>query len=428
VVLHSRLSYQWKEPRAAKEYRSGVSLHGHTNRSREGLTFISDYVSRRPLLRFALATQERKAQAESSITIDFAKAYWTPPLSPLAAFQLERDQIERGLGIAAMVSLTDHDNIEAPMSLRIIKETADIPISLEWSVPYQNTTLHLGLHNLPADRCENLMAQLAAYTANPAEECLFDLLATLDKDPDVLIVLNHPMWDLAGIGRQHHIRTLTDFVAKFGNLLHGFELCGVRSWEENRAVLDFAEKWNQVVIGGGDRHGVEPSAIVNLTNAESFPEFVHEVRKKRRCHVLFMPQYAEPFVIRILQSLLDVVREYPDHPGGSRRWDERVFHPDSVGVVRPLSALWKAPPPFIGLFFSAVRLLEVAPIRRAAQLAMAKPEHEMNLSLNQAQEAASQWKKTYGSPFSRTPMTKSMGWRTPAANLKRSRRSADSTS
>ena len=210
--MHSRLSYQWKEPRAAKEYRSGVSLHGHTNRSREGLTFISEYVSRRPLLRFALATQERKAQAESSITIDFAKAYWTPPLSPLAAFQLERDQIERGLGIAAMVSLTDHDNIEAPMSLRIIKETADIPISLEWSVPYQNTTLHLGLHNLPADRSENVMAQLAAYTANPAEECLFDLLAALDKNPDVLIVLNHPMWDLAGIGRQHHIRTLTDFV------------------------------------------------------------------------------------------------------------------------------------------------------------------------------------------------------------------------
>jgi hypothetical protein len=346
----------------------------------------------------------------------------------LAAFQLERDQIERGLGIASMVSLTDHDNIEAPLSLLVIAEAAGVPISVEWSVPYQNTTLHLGLHNLPGDRAESIVAQLAEYTRNPMGETLPDLLKMLNKDPQVLIVLNHPMWDLAGIGRQRHVRTLTDFVAEFGTFLHAFELGGLRSWEENRAVLDFAEKWDQLVIGGGDRHGTEPSAVVNLTNAESFSEFVHEIRKKRRCHVLFMPQYAEPFTLRILQALLDVVREYPDLPGGSRRWDDRVFHPDRNGVVRPVSTMWKAPPAFIEMFFSLVRMLELAPVRKAAQLAMAKPQHEMHFAPRRGQEAASQWKKTYGSPFSRIPTTRLMAWRTPAANLKRSRRSADSTS
>jgi hypothetical protein len=428
VVLQSKLSYQWREPRAPKEYRAAVSLHGHTNRSKEGLSFISEYASRRPVLRLALATQERRAQTESAITVDFSKAYWTPPLSPFAAFLLERDQIERGLGIASMVSLTDHDNIEAPLSLRVMEETAGIPISVEWSVPYQNTTLHLGVHNLPADHAEAIMIQLAAYTKDPLEECLFDLLRTLHKNPDVLIVLNHPMWDLAGIGRQHHVQTLTDFVAKFGNHIHAFELCGMRHWEENRAVLDFAEKWNQVVVGGGDRHGVEPSAVVNLTSAETFPEFVQEVRKKRRSHVLFMPQYAEPFALRILQSLLDVVREYPDLPAGFRRWDERVFHPDRNGILRPLSTLWDAPPVFIPCFFSLVRMLEIASVRKAVQFAMAKPQHEMSFALGKGQEAASQWKKIYGSLFSRTPMTKSMAWQTPAANLRRSRRSAGSTS
>jgi len=426
--LQSILSYQWKEPRAAKAYRTAVSLHGHTNRSKEGLSFIGQYAYRRPLLRFALATQERQARTKSSITVDFSRAYWTPPLSPIAAFQIERDQIERGLGIAGMVSLTDHDNIEAALSLRVMAETADIPISVEWSVPYQNTTLHLGIHNLPADRAESIMAQLAALTEGPAEGRLFDLLAGLDKNPDVLIVLNHPLWDLAGIGRRQHIQTLTDFVAKFGNFLHALELGGIRSWEENRAVIEFAGKWNQVVVGGGDRHGVEPSAVVNLTNAETFPEFVHELRKKRRSHVLFMPQYAEPFALRVFQTFLDAVREYPDHPAGSRRWDERVFHPDRNGVPRPLSTLWDAPPVFIPLFFAVVRTLEIAPVRKAAQFAMAKPQDEMDFALRKGQEAASQWKQTYGLPFSRTPMTKSTGWRTPAANLKRSRRSADSAS
>lgn len=426
--MHNTISYQWKEPRAAREYRAGVSLHGHTNRSKEGLYFIVEYASRRPLLRMALATQERKAQRESSIGVNFYKAYWTPPLSPISAFQLERDQIESGLGLAGMVSLTDHDNIEAPLALRAMAETAGVPISVEWSVPFQNTTFHIGVHNLNAEHAEAIMAQLAEYTRKPTEENLPEIFKMLEKDPEVLVVLNHPMWDLSGIGRKRHIQTLTDFVAKFGNCFHAFELGGLRSWEENQAVVEFAGKWNQLVIGGGDRHGVEPSAVVNLTNAGSFADFVHEVRKKRRVHVLFMPQYAEPFVLRMLQGLLDAIREYPDHPQGARRWDERVFHPDRNGTIAPLAALWQKPPAFIGAFFSAVRMLELPKVREAARFVMAKPSQEMYFEISKGQEAASLWKKAYGSRFSPTLTTRSMGWRIPAGNLRRSRESADSSS
>jgi len=424
--LHNTISYHWKEPLAAKDYRAGVSLHGHTNRSKEGLYFIVEYASRKPLLRMALATQEKKARTKSAIAADFYKAYWTPPLSPISAYQLERDQIERGLGLASMVSLTDHDNIEAPLALRAMQETADVPVSVEWSVPFQNTTFHVGVHNLPADRAESIMAQLAEYTRNPMEDGLADIFKMLEKDPDVLVVLNHPMWDLAGVGRKLHIQILTDFVAKFGNYLHAFELGGLRSWEENQRVVEFAAKWNQLVIGGGDRHGVEPSAVVNLTNAATFAEFAHEVRKKRRVHVLFMPQYAEPFVLRMLQGLLDAIREYPDHPKGARRWDERVFHPDRHGVIAPLSTLWDNPPFFIPMFFGAVRLLELQKVREAARFVMAKPAHEMYFEISKGQEAASLWKKAYGSRFSPILTRKSMGWRIPAGNLRRSREGADS--
>jgi hypothetical protein len=426
--LQNTLSYHWKEPDAATAYRAGVSLHGHTNHSKEGLYFIVEYASRRPLLRLALASQEKKAWRKSAISVDFFKAYWTPPLTPVSAFQIERDQIERGLGLASMISLTDHDNIEAPLSLRAMADTAGVPISVEWSVPFQNTTFHLGLHNLPANRAETIMSQLDEYTSNPMEDQLPDLLKMLDKDPGILIVLNHPMWDLGGIGRQRHIQMATDLIARFGTYLHAFELGGLRSWEENQAVVGLAEKWNQLVIGGGDRHGVEPSAVLNLTNAESFPEFVYEIRKKRRSHTLFMPQYAEPFVLRMLQSLLDAIREYPDYPRGSRHWDERVFHPDRNGVVSPLATLWDKPPAFIEMFFSAVRMLELAAVRGAARLAMAKRSPEMYFEIRKGQEAAAQWKKAYGLRYSQTPTTRSMAWRTPAGSLRRSRESADSTS
>ena len=95
-----------------------------------------------------------------------------------------------------------------------------------------------------------------------------------------------------------------------------------------------------LLIAGGDRHGMEPNANINLTNARSFTEFVQEIRYEQQSHVLFMPQYAEPWKHRILESTLDAIRNYPDFPLGSRMWDERVWHPDQDGVVRPLKELW----------------------------------------------------------------------------------------
>jgi hypothetical protein len=36
--------------------------------------------------------------------------------------------------------------------------------------------------------------------------------------------------------------------------------------------------WDQTIISGGDRHGCEPSAVLNLTNAKTFSEFIDEIR------------------------------------------------------------------------------------------------------------------------------------------------------
>jgi len=312
----------------------------------------------------------------------------------VAALQLERDQIRNVLGLVPMISLTDHDNIEAPTLLHVLPESRNVPISVEWTVPYKDTTFHVGIHNLPPARAEIIMAQLREWTKSPEPHRLRDLLKTLHEIQDVLIVLNHPMWDLAGIGKDKHVDTLHHLVTEAGMYFHAFELGGVRSWKENQAVLEFAEAWGQLVIGGGDRHGAEPSAVLNLTNAQDFGSFVQEVREKRQCHVLFMPQYAEPFTLRILQSLLDVIREYGDYPLASRKWDGRVFHPDRHGVVRPLATLWDKPPIFIDAFFAFVRLLEVEPIRQAVRFTLSKPEHQKRFVAGRGEEVAAHGRLT----------------------------------
>ena len=210
------------------------------------------------------------------------------------------------------------------------------------------------------------MADLGAYTGHESGLQLRELLAMLDECPQVLLIINHPLWDLSGMGRQRYAQVLERFLQRNVRFLHAFELNATRSRSENNGVIELAGRWRRLLISGGDRHGCEPSGALNLTRAESFSEFVREIRVEQRSHVLFMPQYAEPLSIRTTQTVLDVIRDYPGYSPGCRRWDDRVFHPDqSADSEQPVSALWKAPPAFIERIFSVMRLMENASVRRA---------------------------------------------------------------
>ncbi len=162
-MSQTRLSCFWQEPELGRETRAAVSLHGHTSRSKESLQLIPELARRGPMLHAAL----EKQCLRSRITVDFRRAYWTPPLTPKLAYETEQNQIEEMLGLKGLVSLTDHDNIEAPLLLRTMPATARVPIALEWSVPFATTIFHLGVHNLPARRPLSIMGDLEAYTRSP---------------------------------------------------------------------------------------------------------------------------------------------------------------------------------------------------------------------------------------------------------------------
>ena len=289
------------------------------------------------------------------------------------AFELEANQIRRA-GLDPLVSITDHDTIAAPQLLRSLASARGIPVSLEWTVPFGATEFHLGIHNLPSAAAYSWMSRLARYTENRLaqatahiagsfvpgssaagksdaggkREKLGTLLAELDGLPGVLVILNYPVWDLYKIGAALHRRELTRFLTSYGHCLHALELNGLRDGRENRAVARLARETRHLLVSGGDRHGTEPSACINVSHARHFREFVDEIRVERQSHVFFMPQYQRPWEQRILHSTLDAVTDFPEFPEGWQRWDERAFHPDRNGEMRPLSQLWedgKAPLP-----------------------------------------------------------------------------------
>jgi hypothetical protein len=358
-MAHSTISYLWRAPKAAHGFRSGVSLHGHTNQSKETLDFLASFGAQYPWIRPLLSRLEQRSEQLYGLRIDYSASYWTPPMTPKLAYDLESRQIEN-LDVAPMVSITDHDNIKAPMLLRTVPSARAIPVSVEWSAPYGGVqSFHLGIHNLPSGRASDWMRVLEDFTADPSDGELTEILAALHQEPNVLVVFNHPMWDLYLVGKEKHEFLVNEFIQKNGTWLHALELNGLRHWDENRAVRRLAAQWNMLLISGGDRHGVEPNANINLTDATSFTEFVHEIRRQKKSNVLFMPQYAEPWKHRILQSTMDAIRNYPEFPQGSRTWDERVYHPDAQGVVRPLTEIWPGgrAPRAIGWTIAMVQML-----------------------------------------------------------------------
>ncbi len=382
-MARSSISYLWRDPEAPRGFRTGVSLHSHTNQSTETLDFLANFGNQFPVMRPLLSRMERRAEAMHGIRINYAAAYWTPPMTPKLAFDLERGQIEN-LDLAPMVSITDHDTISAPMLLRTVPSARQIPVSVEWSAPYGPQSFHLGVHNLPSARATAWMAMLADYTDHPTDARLTEILSALNAEPNVLVVFNHPMWDLYLVGKERHEFLVNEFLQKNGAFLHALELNGLRHWAENRATRQLAEKWHMLLISGGDRHGVEPNATINLTNASNFTEFVHEIRRERKSAMLFMPQYAEPWKHRLLQSTIDAIRNYPEFPQGSRNWDERVYHPDANGAVRPLCELWPAgkAPLAMRALIGAVQLMGRGLVSGGLRMAWSEG-HQLRLALGE---------------------------------------------
>lgn len=376
MQTRSRVTSHWKQPHATHEHTTGVSLHSHTSVSEETLGFIHAMFVALPGLKRVFDFYAQRS-AKCGVTLDFDRANWRPPLQPKMAYDLESRQIQR-LGLNSLVSITDHDTIEAPMLLRTVPSSRHIPVSVEWSAPFGQTIFHLGIHNIPSRDGMEWMQRMETFTAEAAttslatDRKLLSMLRELHESPQVLIVFNHPLWDLHKVGSVH-VTEMRRFLREAGRCVHAIELNGLRHVRENRETAQLAKDTGHLVISGGDRHGLEPNANINLTSAASFTEFVEEIRVDRFSHVHFMNQYQERWEQRIFRSTLNAVTDFPDFMPGWQRWDERAFHPDRDGVMRPLAELWPsghAP----RLLMSAIKVVRLGGVRGlSAPLSLAFP-------------------------------------------------------
>jgi hypothetical protein len=351
--------------------RSGVSLHSHTEHSAESLQKFPEQLKRMPIVGLFTKREIQRYQDENGKLPEFDRAFWRGPLTAQSAYQLEASQIER-LDLRALVSLTDHDNVDAGLILRAATPVRDIPISVEWTVPFENSIFHVGIHNIAPDSALAALHKMADYTRCPDRAKLGALFEEFSSDPNTLTVLNHPLWDIGGVGSAEIGPFVHRFLKVYGDYVHALEVNGLRSRKENADVVSLAASLNCPAISGGDRHGLEPNANINVTRAESFADFVREIREERISEIAMMPQYREPLVLRHFLTAWDAVREHTQAGRGS--WLSRIFVRCEDGVVRPLSSIWTdGAPAWIDPCLRIVGLLANptlrAPFRLAAPLA-----------------------------------------------------------
>jgi hypothetical protein len=351
-------------------FRTGVSLHAHTNLSMETLEFLPGWTARLPVISGFVGRQIARRERSHGAPLDFSRAYWRPPLPPRAVLESECDQIRERFDLPALVSLTDHDSIDAGLAVNALDPDTPHPVAVEWTVTFRGSTFHLGVHNLPRAEAQPIMQHLRSCTEAPVEAMVGATLEWLHAMPSVLIVLNHPLWNARHDLDQNH-ETLTAFVSRFCGFLHATEINGYRKPAENSAVVELARDWNLPVLAGGDRHGRAPNAMLNLTRATTFSEFVQEVRHEAVAMTVILPEYREHPTTRVLETVGDVLRHDALLDPGQQRWSDRVFVITDDGRHAPLSSIWQDGAPWwVRASVRTARILGSAGARQALRFGL----------------------------------------------------------
>jgi hypothetical protein len=198
------------------------------------------------------------------------------------------EQYSGAFVLPSLISITNCNSIEAALKIRSTPRFSANPLSMEWVLPFGPSVFHLGIHNLPEKSAEILKTRLVGFTHGEVECSLAELFAVLHKQREILLVLNHPFWDITEIGREQHLLVLRQFLHLHKDWIHALEYNAKRSLEENQRAIELSEQYGLPVVSGEDIHEAERGRIVNITASTSFSEFVAEIRYDKKSQLVLL--------------------------------------------------------------------------------------------------------------------------------------------
>src|ERR1700737_5561770 len=85
-----------------RAFRTGISLHSHTEHSQERLGDLPRYLERMPVVAQFLQWERKRYHVKTGRAMDFSRAYWRGPLCACSEHDVGRRKIAR-LGWGALV-------------------------------------------------------------------------------------------------------------------------------------------------------------------------------------------------------------------------------------------------------------------------------------------------------------------------------------
>ena len=210
----STISYLWRDKEAPKGFRTGVSLHSHTNQSRETLDFLANFGNQYPVMRPLLSRLERRAERDPRRARELRGQLLDAAHDPQAGLRPGKRGRSKSWTWRRWFPSPTTTTSRRPCCCAPCPARGRFRFPSSGARPTAAQSFHLGVHNLPSARATEWMATLAEYTAHPSDARLTEILAALNDEPNVLVVFNHPMWDLYLIGKEKHAFLVNEFLAE----------------------------------------------------------------------------------------------------------------------------------------------------------------------------------------------------------------------
>jgi hypothetical protein len=290
-------------PSPSREFRSAVAIHTHSNHSVEKMRPL-DSVMGLWFMAPLRAIVRRAFGLHRVADLKYADLWYNPPYSPEEVLRMEAKSV-RALGFEdVLLAITDHDEISGAVELRkrCPAEAHRFALSEELSVRYEGHLFHMGLTGLPEDRVAETHAAIQSAAQERRLDDLFDLL----RAARCLVVLNHPLipWSR---GDAH--ATAVSLLKRYGSFIDAVEFNGMRGHKENQRVLELARYFNKPVVGGGDSHLLLASSALCGSDANSYSDFVEEVKSGRAVPIV-KSDYFAPMKWKLFLRTLHFMAHY----------------------------------------------------------------------------------------------------------------------
>lgn len=297
-------NYTYREcPRPDREYDYAVSLHNHSCHSVERLAALN-HVVRKAFMRPVSGIVQRSFGLGGVPDLNYADVTYNPPYTPEDVYQMEAAGAARWGFDGIHFAITDHDEFAGNVALLRGRPDLNgrIALSEELSLWFEGHLFHLGVCHLPETGAEQTHAQIQSAARDKRYDELFEIL----RATGCLVILNHPLvaWKPGAPAIP-----VEGLLSRYGWAIHALEINGMRTREENDAVLTLAREWRKPVVGGGDSHLLVPSSVLSLSRAASFKDFVAEV-KEGQAVPFVTPEYFAPLNWKLTLRVLFFISRY----------------------------------------------------------------------------------------------------------------------